>query len=75
MLIPAHWQRCALATHSLTARPDDQEFGWGPTVDGVFLPDAPQKLLADGRLNPGVGVLWGTNTNDSIEVPGGLLCQ
>lgn len=38
---------------------------WGPTVDGVILPDDPRKLLKQGKLNPGVSVLWGANTNDS----------
>jgi hypothetical protein len=39
----------------------------------VFLLDQPQKLLAAGDLNPNVSVLWGTNTNDSIESPYQLL--
>jgi len=38
---------------------------WGPTVDGVILPDTPQALLSAGKLNKGVSVLWGALTNDS----------
>ena len=41
------------------------DFDWGPTADGVFLPAPPKELLAAGKLNPGVSVLWGGNTNDS----------
>ena len=40
---------------------------WGPTVDGTFLPEQPSAALAAGRLNPGVSVLWGANTNDSAH--------
>lgn len=38
---------------------------WGPTVDGVVLPDEPRSLLLNGKLNSGVSVLWGALTNDS----------
>jgi hypothetical protein len=37
---------------------------WGPTVDQVLLPGQPAALLAAGKLNPGVSVMWGGNTND-----------
>merc|ERR1712166_647965 len=43
-------------------------YDWGPTVDSFFLMDEPRKLLAEGKLNPGVNVLWGGNTNDSATV-------
>lgn len=43
-------------------------YDWGPTVDSFFLMDEPRKLLAEGKLNPGVNVLWGGNTNDSATI-------
>eukprot|EP00038_Savillea_parva_P007585 m.171166 g.171166 ORF g.171166 m.171166 type:complete len:798 (+) comp13340_c0_seq1:250-2643(+) len=43
------------------------DYFWGPTVDGVVLPDDPTTLLHRGKLNPGVSVLWGALTNDSAN--------
>jgi len=40
---------------------------WGPTIDGVFLPDHPAAMLAAGQLNPGTSVIYGANTNDSAH--------
>ena len=31
-------------------------------------------LLAQGIINPGISVLWGDNTNASIEGEGTLIC-
>ena len=53
----------ALALVRVTAGASNAD--WGPTVDGIFLPDQPGRMLANGLLNPGVSVMWGANTNDS----------
>ena len=42
-------------------------FDWGPTVDGIFLTRDPSDVLNEEGLNPGVSVLWGSNTNDSAS--------
>lgn len=41
-----------------------QGYGWGPTVDNVFLLDQPTRLIQHGGL-AGMDILWGANTNDS----------
>lgn len=37
---------------------------FGPIVDGVLLPESPEKLVSQGRVND-VSILYGANTNDS----------
>ena len=43
----------------------DAATSWGPVVDGFLVPDDPAALLARGRVNAGVDVVLGANTNDS----------
>lgn len=42
-------------------------YDWGPTIDGIFLTQDPSDVLNEEGLNPGVSVLWGSNTNDSAS--------
>jgi hypothetical protein len=38
---------------------------WGPVTDFVTFPDAPQRLLQEGKVND-AAVILGLNTNDSM---------
>ena len=40
--------------------------GWSPVVDGIELPDAPRRLLREGKVNH-VPVLLGTNHDEGTE--------
>ena len=52
---------CVSTTRQVSSSAD-QDADWGPTVDGVVLPLNPRDMLRQGRLNPGVSVLWGETT-------------
>ena len=39
---------------------------FGPTVDGVFIPNLPGKLLLEGRFNHDVKLMIGHNSNESF---------
>ncbi|KAJ0165233.1 Lipase 1 [Colletotrichum tanaceti] len=41
-------------------------FGWGPTVDGDFVPDLPGVLLAQGRFDSSVAVLGAHNSDEGF---------
>ncbi|KAM0329474.1 hypothetical protein ACHAQA_004783 [Verticillium albo-atrum] len=41
-------------------------FGWGPAVDGDFVPDLPGRLLEEGKFDSSVGVFHGVNSNEGF---------
>ncbi|OBR09222.1 Carboxylic ester hydrolase [Colletotrichum higginsianum IMI 349063] len=41
-------------------------FGWGPTVDGDFVPDLPGLLLSQGRFDSSVAVLGARNSDEGF---------
>ena len=42
------------------------QFGYGPTVDGNFVPQQPGQLLAQGRFDKDVNVMVGHNANEGV---------
>ena len=60
--------QCLLSRSLLELRPaqmlTDNAGYWGPTVDRVVLPAAPERLAARGKFNELVAVLLGSNVNE-----------
>lgn len=55
----------AQGVHCVTPNVCSLSTTWSPVADGVFLPRAPSEMLAAGKVNPGVSVVMGANTNDT----------
>ncbi|KAK2009748.1 carboxylesterase [Colletotrichum eremochloae] len=41
-------------------------FGWGPEIDGDFVPDSPGVLLSEGKFNSSVQVLTARNSDEGF---------
>ncbi|TQN67818.1 Carboxylesterase patB, partial [Colletotrichum shisoi] len=48
-------------------------FGWGPTVDGDFVPDLPGLLLSQGRFDSSVAVLGAHNSDEGFIFASSLI--
>eukprot|EP00039_Didymoeca_costata_P030914 m.32095 g.32095 ORF g.32095 m.32095 type:complete len:549 (+) comp8378_c0_seq2:286-1932(+) len=56
-----------ISADKIVLHQDKLNGGPAPCVDGVSLPDQPDKLIAEGKMNDNLHLLWGSNTNDSMR--------